>query len=422
MSRITSNGRSLLRGDEPFFYLADTAWEMLHRLDREATEFYLRRRAEQGYTVVQTVILAEEDGLRVPRAGGDLPLIAEDPSRPNEAYFAHVDWTLELAGELGLVLALVPTWGDKWNQKWGVGPEVFTPENALEYGKFLSVRYAGYDNIIWILGGDRPVESEKQRAVIEAMAAGLKAGGSRHLITFHPTGGEGSSQSFPEADWLDFHMWQSGHNRDAPNYSLIAEDYGREPVKPVLDGEPGYEDHKAGFEMANGYLDDYDCRKSLYWALFAGACGHTYGCHAIWQFFEPHRAPVNHPRRSWRAALDLPGGGQMGLARQLDDRFPFLGGAPAQELLVAVPAAPQHVGAVRSTVGGHVLFYFPSNTAVQIRMDCFVGATVKAYWFDPRSGQLGQGWSIAREPVLEFQPAGWGPDWVLILSPGDDGI
>jgi Protein of unknown function (DUF4038) len=83
---------------------------------------------------------------------------------------------------------MLPTWGDKWNQKWGVGPEIFTPESAHAYGAFLGRRYAQRP-IIWILGGDRPIETEAHRLVVRAMAAGLRAGeGGRHLLGFHSWG------------------------------------------------------------------------------------------------------------------------------------------------------------------------------------------------------------------------------------------
>lgn len=110
------------------------------------------------------------------------------PHGPNEAYFAHVDAVLDLAATLGLHLGLLPTWGDKWNQKWGVGAEVFTPENARTYGRFLGERYRGKP-IIWIVGGDRPIESETHRLIVRAMAEGLREGdGGEHLITMHTWG------------------------------------------------------------------------------------------------------------------------------------------------------------------------------------------------------------------------------------------
>jgi hypothetical protein len=40
---------------------------------------------------------------------------------------------IDKAASLGLYTALLPTWGDKWNKKWGKGPEIFTPENAAVY-------------------------------------------------------------------------------------------------------------------------------------------------------------------------------------------------------------------------------------------------------------------------------------------------
>src|SRR3954469_12866388 len=129
--RVSENHRSIVHRDgTPFFYLGDTAWELFHRLNREEAELYLRTRAEQGFTVIQAVALAEFEGLTVPNAYGHLPLIGNDPARPAVSegpandYWDHVDFVVHKAAELGLVVAFLPTWGDKWNRKWGKGPEV----------------------------------------------------------------------------------------------------------------------------------------------------------------------------------------------------------------------------------------------------------------------------------------------------------
>ena len=93
--RVTPNRRTLEYDDgTPFFYLGDTAWQLFHRLDREQADRYLRNRAAKGFTVIQAVVLAELGGLEVPNANGDLPLVDKDPTRPNEAYFRHVDYIL----------------------------------------------------------------------------------------------------------------------------------------------------------------------------------------------------------------------------------------------------------------------------------------------------------------------------------------
>ncbi|MCB0151002.1 MAG: DUF4038 domain-containing protein, partial [Caldilineaceae bacterium] len=128
MLKISENRRFLVHDDgTPFFYLGDTAWELLHRLTYEETARYLADRAAKGFTVIQAVVLAELDGLHTPNRNGDVPLIDDDPTQPNEAYFAHVDAVVALAASLGLHIGMLPTWGDKWNVKWGVGPEIFTP-------------------------------------------------------------------------------------------------------------------------------------------------------------------------------------------------------------------------------------------------------------------------------------------------------
>jgi hypothetical protein len=50
----------------PFFYMADTAWPLFHRLDREEAVRYLEERARKGFSVIQAVALAELDGLTSP--------------------------------------------------------------------------------------------------------------------------------------------------------------------------------------------------------------------------------------------------------------------------------------------------------------------------------------------------------------------
>lgn len=131
--RVSDNHRFLVTSDgQPFFWLGDTAWELFHRLNREDAISYLEKRAGQGFTVVQAVALAEFDGLNVPNAYGHKPLLDNDPTRPDvkdgpdNDYWDHVDFIVAAANQRGIYVGFLPTWGDKWNKKWGVGPEIFT--------------------------------------------------------------------------------------------------------------------------------------------------------------------------------------------------------------------------------------------------------------------------------------------------------
>ena len=54
--QVSENGRFLVtENGEPFFWMADTSWELFHRCNREEAELYLKKRAEQGFNVIQAV-------------------------------------------------------------------------------------------------------------------------------------------------------------------------------------------------------------------------------------------------------------------------------------------------------------------------------------------------------------------------------
>src|SRR3546814_15646176 len=54
---IAADHRHLEAGGEPWFWLGDTAWLLLSRLDREETEHYLTVREAQGFNVIQVMLL-----------------------------------------------------------------------------------------------------------------------------------------------------------------------------------------------------------------------------------------------------------------------------------------------------------------------------------------------------------------------------
>ena len=56
---VSENKRYLLKDQRPFIWIGDTAWELFHALNRDSAEYYLSKRAEQGFTVIQAVVLAE---------------------------------------------------------------------------------------------------------------------------------------------------------------------------------------------------------------------------------------------------------------------------------------------------------------------------------------------------------------------------
>ncbi len=426
--KVSDNHRFLVTADgKPFFWLGDTTWELFHRLDRKDAERFLKNRAEKGFNVVQAVALAEFDGLTVPNAHGHLPLKDNDPLQPDEDYFKHVDWIVAKANSLGIHVGFLPTWGDKWNKKWGAGPEIFTPRNAEAYGEWIGKRYKDA-GLVWILGGDRPVDGDTHKEIIRAMARGLRKGdGGAHLITFHPTGGQSSSASFHDEDWLDFNMRQNGHQAEfTGRYDKTREDHDRTPVKPVLDGEPIYEGHPVAFDAKKfGHSVAADVRRPFYWDVFTGAFGHTYGHHSVWSMHDPGRKPVNSPLMPWTEAIDEPGAFQMGIGRRLLESRPFLTRVPDDLVLVPsgyptlVPGAgTRRFVATRDESGSYAMVYVPVGRKFSVRMDKITGPKVKAWWFDPRDGKATAIGTFENKGERTFTPPAPGEllDWVLVLD------
>ena len=405
--------------------MGDTAWDRRHRLDLQDSLRYLANRARKGFSLIQTVVLAELDGLDTPNANGHRPLLENDPARPHEPYFQHVDAVIAQAARLGLHVGLLPTWGRYWDEpnKWS--QPIFTPEKARLYGRFLGQRYAGQP-IVWILGGDRRVESERGREVMANLAGGLREGdGGRHPITFHPRGPGRSAEELPNEPWIDFHMCQTSHGaRDHDTGFFIQADRSLHPARPTLDGEPRYEGIPAGFynHGANpaDRFDDFDVRTAAYWALFAGACGHTYGHNSVWQMWQVGRNPIIHAHVPWFEAMDHPGAFQMGYLARLFRSRPWSALEPDNSFLRGVPLeGPSLVRGLRS--GDRTLAWAYTSRGHPITVDLRAlspRGSIQASWFDPRYGVIHRIHDAGNFGFQTYLPPsqGRGCDWVLLLE------
>ncbi len=283
--KVSNNKRYLVNQyEEPFFYLGDVAWTLFKRLNHEEVDEYFKNRISKGFTVIQAYVLR---GLEVPNLYGDLTLVEKDPAKPNEAFFKNVDFVVNRANELGLVMSLVTTWGEHVRQVTSkTNEQVFDISNAFEFGRFLGARYQN-NAVIWLLGGDREPLDIK---VWTAMAKGLKDGSkNKQLVSYHGPGprpdltGYSSSFWFHNEDWLDFNMIQSGHRWATPSYDFITHDYALKPIKPTIDMESRFENHPT---REGKRIDAHQVREAAYGDVLAGAAGHGYGCNDIWQFYD----------------------------------------------------------------------------------------------------------------------------------------
>lgn len=416
--KISENKSYLVTEDgKPFFWLGDTAWELIHKLNEDETNRYLDDREQKGFTIIQTVILAEQDGLRKPNASGEIPLIDLDPTKPNEKYFKHVDFVLKQAEKRNLYVGLLPTWGDKWNLKWGVGPEIFTPENAEAYGKYLGERYKNQNNIVWILGGDRPPENETHKKIIRAMAKGIQSVDTSHLITYHISGYNIATNYFND-DWLDINMFQAKHGKDSEPYNFVWKAKEVKPVRPVINGEPRYENIPNNFKPELGWISDADVRKSAYWSYLAGAAGFTYGCNDVWQMYSIDDHPVIFARTGWEAALQLPGAQQMKHIKKLFTTIPWQQLQNNQTVILSENNPGQKfMMAATSVTKDIMLVYTPEGEKIKVDLTCLKPEKLLAYWYNPRSGEskLAGEFTNTEKPELTPWSHGEGSDFILVI-------
>src|SRR5258708_2914733 len=136
----------------PFFWLGDTAWLMLSKLDRADTTRYLDDRHHKGFNVLQVMVL---HGANEQTIAGVPALIDGKPEKPyidakpgEYGYWQHLDWVVDQAGQRDMFLALVPAWGSL------VKKRQLNAGNVVAYATFLARRYRDKPNVIWINGGD----------------------------------------------------------------------------------------------------------------------------------------------------------------------------------------------------------------------------------------------------------------------------
>lgn len=436
--RISDNKRYIVDDNgKPFFYMADTAWRLFYCADREMADLYLRRRRDQGFTVFMPVILSEVFGTESEvNPYGHYALIDWDPTRPDEAFFEHVDWIIHRAASLGLVAGILPCWGEfVCDLLYGRGPQCFTPESAYTYGRFLGERYRNDPNIIWILGGDRNPSTPEHIELWRCMARGLRDGdGGCHCITYHPAPRDdiqtySSADWMPEEEWIDFNMLQTGTVIDRPNYLWIRRDRQRTGIqkKPVLDGECRYEHSHEFFYTkppTGRRINAHQVRKAMYNAMLSGAAGHTYGCRCVWNFYHEGEPKTRDTDLDWRKALDLEGAWQMQHMRTLlFDKYPFYELEPDfDERIIAYGQGKDgtYIPAAVSADRRCFLAYMPESMAFGINLDVLRGPA-RLRWYDVRTGEFlpaAEELHTGIQHILPPEIPG-APDFVLIAETVD---
>jgi hypothetical protein len=249
--------------------------------------------------------------------------------------------------------------------------KIFTAENVREYGRWLGRRYKDIPNLIWVNGFD--LKSSEFPEITQALAAGLQEGdGGKHMITFHPGGGNSSSYFHTES-WLSYNTIQTWSDYWRI-HALVLADYCRLPVKPVVLAEGAYE---AGPEYPSGPITPLIVRKQAWWAFLAGGF-HTYGHNDMWR---------KNP--TWRRSLDSPGALQMGVLKQVLGPRQWWMLVPDQSIMATGAGSDKDLNAAaRSTRGDWAILYLSTPKPVTVDFGKITTSeTVRATWINPETGE-----------------------------------
>ncbi len=430
---VSENGHFLMTSDgHPFFWLGDTGWLMFYKLTREEGNKYLEDRRQKGFNVIQVMIL--HDVRCAVNVYGDSALICHNVAFPlittgndfhdpiQYDFWDHVEYFIDLAALKGIYMALVPVWGS--NVKDGL----VTSSQAEIYAGWLAKRFGAKSNVIWLNGGD--IFGSDSIKVWNTIGYTLKKEAPEQLVSFHPRGRTQSSWWFHNEPWLDFNMFQSGHRRydqddtklcyGEDNWRYVETDYLRMPIKPVLDGEPSYEDIPQGLhDTTQPYWIADDVRRYAYWSVFSGACGFTYGHNSVMQFYGPGDTEKAYgARKYWYEALNDPGAGQMAYLKNLMLSRDYFSRVPDQSIIVSHGTRYEYQTATRGK--GYAFVYTYTGNQMKIDFGRINGRKIKASWFNPRNGEFKKIQTITNhKEIHEFDPPEEkrnGNDWVLVLD------
>jgi hypothetical protein len=308
------------------FFLADTVWSALSDATDDEWEYYLDRRALQGFNgALISVLPILHD--RSSKEGGVAPfdedlVRAEGIWRFNDGFFRRLRQRLDMAERYGIVCGLVVLWVNSVEDTWGAErtPGFVMPEGARdEYvGSLAEVVRDG--ECLLVVSGDAAFTSAVEVTSYRHFSEAVRAQWPKSIMTFH---------SAPTADLpvelealADALVFQSGHHGEAPNRAreLAARYRSIAGPRPVMNAEPAYEAHRVGGGV--GRFGRATVRRRIWESVVGGAsAGVTYGAHGLWGW---HRG--NEPFSSshfsgapmdWRQALLLPGSDDAAMCRAI---------------------------------------------------------------------------------------------------------
>jgi hypothetical protein len=461
--KLSTNKQYLVdQSGAPFFWQGDSPWETIQNLSQADVGTYLATRKQQGFNVVLLEVI---EHLFTPQshsphwvdANGNAPFTAYlsgatcpnptnqclDFTKPNEAYFQHVDWVVQQAQAQGFEMLLTVAYlgsltgrdNNTHLQGWMQEMKANGVANLTQYGQFLGQRYRSYPNIIWVEGGDytpstggSPSEMDLVNAIANGIIAGEGGGSGTHLQTAHFGGGPGNEASDVNPTWLsvDSTYTEVGVGLYVEAQRQAIRDAG---IRPLFLIESAYENTK---DANSNAISPVQLRAQMYEPVVSGEMGFDFGCDPVWYLGNAGDGNAaygyNWPFStsgiwsSWRSALQSSGAQWAMAAGELFRSIAWWTLVPdvAGSTLTSGNGKGGAILA-RSADGTLAVAYLGGGGSATIDMSRLTGATT-ARWFDPTSGAYT---TLPESPLANSgqhtftapsRNAGGDPDWALLLQ------
>ncbi len=409
----------------PFFWLGDTWWMGLcKRLSwPDGFQTLAADRVQKGFTIVQIVAGLYPDMEPFDARGANeagFPWEA-DFARINPAYFDMADVRMQHLADHGLVACVVGFWG------------YFIPRMGMakvkQHWRYLIARWGAYP-VVWCLAGEgtmpyylsktKDQDAEMQKHGLTELARYVRATDPRHHpITIHPS--KSSRLCVDDPTVLDFDMLQTGHNdrQSVPNtIQTVNQSLAAMPKMPVLIGEVCYE----GIAEASRQ----EVQRFMFWsAILGGTGGHTYGANGIWQVntrqqpygLSPHGHSWGGP--AWDIAAQLPGSGQLGLAKGLLSRYSWWKLEPRPELIEPHWNTADYWQPFAGQIPREAVIAFsPSGFKPVTFKNLDASITYRGFFFNPSDGTEVPMDNVHLDSSGSFKPPEFPifRDWVMVLE------
>lgn len=393
----------------PFLWSGDTAWSLIAQLSLDDANRYLDDRKAKGFNVILVNLLEHRFATRAPaNIAGDAPFSGRPFSSPNDKYFSHADEVIRAAGQRGIAVLLSPLY-----LGWGCNAEGWCGEvsraseaEMYSWGRYVGSRYARFDNIVWLIGGD--TDPAPVRANVLAMVRGIAETDSRHLMTAHNDETTARTR-WPNQDWLSI---DNVYSYSATLYNELRATYRASPAMPYFLLESTYEREHGVTEQR--------LRAAAYWTMLSGAMGHTFGNCPVWHF---------GAAASWCGSSDWQGNLSSRGAIDAMHLFRLFASRPwhtlIPDLASVVLTSGQSSGsdlalAARANDGATVIAYIPSQRPVTINMAKVSGGTATAWWYAPTTGIATLLGTVPTTGSRTFWPPGG--DSVLVIDDASRGF